>query len=330
MLLPLRIEDVLPEAALEYYLGTPHWLDAITKPFEAHLEKLADACASLLAVTGELPRDADNSSAGSDHATTAGTLLAEQPSADHRNPLILWWRRQRRRVQVGLIVASIVILAAAGVTFQLLRPHSPTSSTAQPPTKTSPIPPVAESALAGLLLSPADINTAMGATRMQATVNSALAQDGSTISDPKCLPMAGTGESAIYTGTGYTAYVGQQLEDSTEITPGAHEVVQFVFSFVSTDRAADFFTAASQSWQTCANRSYTHTTSGVVWAVGSVVNLNGTLAGTRIQDAGGGWGCQRALTVSNNVVIDVAACSYPPGDQAVTIAHQIAAKVAKH
>jgi sugar lactone lactonase YvrE len=58
VLLPLRIDDVLPEAALEYYLSTPHWLDAITKPFEAHLEKLAAACSSLLAVTGRSPQDA--------------------------------------------------------------------------------------------------------------------------------------------------------------------------------------------------------------------------------------------------------------------------------
>jgi hypothetical protein len=58
VLLPLRIDDVLPQEALEYYLSTPHWLDAITKPFEAHLEKLADACASLLAVTGRSAQDA--------------------------------------------------------------------------------------------------------------------------------------------------------------------------------------------------------------------------------------------------------------------------------
>jgi hypothetical protein len=62
LLLPLRIEDVLPEAALEYYLGTPHWLDAITKPFEAHLEKLADACSSLLAATGRSAQDAASDS----------------------------------------------------------------------------------------------------------------------------------------------------------------------------------------------------------------------------------------------------------------------------
>jgi sugar lactone lactonase YvrE len=55
VLLPLRIDDVLPEETLEFFLSTPHWLDAITPPFEAHLEKLADACSSLLAVTGRSP-----------------------------------------------------------------------------------------------------------------------------------------------------------------------------------------------------------------------------------------------------------------------------------
>jgi hypothetical protein len=49
VILPLRIDDVLPEEALEYYLSTPHWVDAITPPLEAHLEKLADACTTLLA-----------------------------------------------------------------------------------------------------------------------------------------------------------------------------------------------------------------------------------------------------------------------------------------
>ena len=76
VILPLRIEDVLPEAALAYYLGTPHWLDVITKPFEAHLEKLADACTSLLAITGRSPQDAT-----SDPAPVVAASATEQPSA---------------------------------------------------------------------------------------------------------------------------------------------------------------------------------------------------------------------------------------------------------
>jgi Tol biopolymer transport system component len=41
-ILPLRIEDVLPGKALEYFLSNVHWLDAWTPPLEAHLKQLAD------------------------------------------------------------------------------------------------------------------------------------------------------------------------------------------------------------------------------------------------------------------------------------------------
>jgi hypothetical protein len=39
--------------------------------------------------------------------------------------------------------------------------------------------------------------------------------------------------------------------------------------------------------------------------------------------------CQRALTVRNNVVIDTCTCSDHPGDTAVNVANQIAARVDK-
>jgi hypothetical protein len=77
VLLPLRLDDVLPEAALAYYLGTPHWLDAITPPFEAHLEKLADACSSLLAITGRSTQDA-----ASDDARSEVSLQPGRPSRE--------------------------------------------------------------------------------------------------------------------------------------------------------------------------------------------------------------------------------------------------------
>ncbi len=40
-ILPLRMEDVLPGKALEYFIGNVHWLDALTPPLEAHLKNLA-------------------------------------------------------------------------------------------------------------------------------------------------------------------------------------------------------------------------------------------------------------------------------------------------
>lgn len=54
--IPLRIEDVLPSKAMEYYLSTPHWLDAMSPPLEAHLDRLARTVRVLL--DGPGPRDA--------------------------------------------------------------------------------------------------------------------------------------------------------------------------------------------------------------------------------------------------------------------------------
>jgi TIR domain/Bacterial SH3 domain len=45
---PLRIEQVAPGKNLEYFLGTPHWLDAVTPPFEQHLEYIAQTIKVLL------------------------------------------------------------------------------------------------------------------------------------------------------------------------------------------------------------------------------------------------------------------------------------------
>jgi hypothetical protein len=54
----VRIEDVLPGEDLEYFLGTPHWLDAFHPPFEQHLDALVSAIKEILQIpvtTSEAP-----------------------------------------------------------------------------------------------------------------------------------------------------------------------------------------------------------------------------------------------------------------------------------
>jgi hypothetical protein len=46
--MPLRIEDVAPGKSLDYFIGSVHWLDALTPPLEAHLQKLAANVQTLL------------------------------------------------------------------------------------------------------------------------------------------------------------------------------------------------------------------------------------------------------------------------------------------
>lgn len=93
--LVLRVEDSLPQAALA--MSTPHWLDAVTPPFEAHLQELAAQCAALLTRPD-----------------------SGRPSRvdDGRNSR--WWRRQPWMVKAAL-AAAVVVVAGAGIAGLLLR-----------------------------------------------------------------------------------------------------------------------------------------------------------------------------------------------------------------
>ena len=51
-ILPFRIEDVPLSPSMEYFISAPHWLDAITGPLEAHLDRLA-ATAKVILAQGE-------------------------------------------------------------------------------------------------------------------------------------------------------------------------------------------------------------------------------------------------------------------------------------
>jgi hypothetical protein len=40
IIIPFRIEDVTPSKSMEYLIGVPHWLDAVTPPMEQHIDRL--------------------------------------------------------------------------------------------------------------------------------------------------------------------------------------------------------------------------------------------------------------------------------------------------
>jgi hypothetical protein len=41
IIVPFRVEDVVPSKSMEYLISVPHWLDAITPPLEKHIDELA-------------------------------------------------------------------------------------------------------------------------------------------------------------------------------------------------------------------------------------------------------------------------------------------------
>jgi serine/threonine kinase PknH len=187
-------------------------------------------------------------------------------------------------------------------------------------------PPVAADALDGVLLSPAEIAIVMNADGITVTETSTeMTDDSANIPDKDCLFIHAPAEAPVYNGSGWGAVRSRYLND----VDWAHQIWQAVVSFPSANDAARFFSASVQRWPACSDRQY-HYISGqgqpdAVWTVGPIVKISDTLSATR----GGEAACQRALTVSNNIAIDVATCPNNPGNTAVKIADQIAAKVAK-
>lgn len=187
--------------------------------------------------------------------------------------------------------------------------------------------PVAADALDGLLLSPAEIDITMNANGITVNATSTeMTDDSAYIPDQDCLFIDAPVEAPVYNGSGWRAVRSRYLSDVDQ----AHQVWQAVVSFPSANDAARFFSASTQRWPACSNRQYHYIEPGqseVIFMVGPIVKISDTLSTTR--EGGGGPACQRALTVSNNIAIDVATCPNNPGNTAVKIADQIAAKVAK-
>jgi hypothetical protein len=125
-ILPVRIEDVLPGKALEFFIGNVHWLDALTPPLENHLKNLAGTVKVLLERMG--PRNVGpilHDSAAQEAATkgptspTAASVNAPRPIFAETSPEAQIEKRPSRRrwLRVTLISAAVVILVLLALAF---------------------------------------------------------------------------------------------------------------------------------------------------------------------------------------------------------------------
>jgi sugar lactone lactonase YvrE len=57
LIIPFRIEDILPKGEMEYYLKRTHWLDAADPPTEKQIQKLVETVNRLLKGKNELLKD---------------------------------------------------------------------------------------------------------------------------------------------------------------------------------------------------------------------------------------------------------------------------------
>jgi len=106
-IIPLRIQDIRPTHSLEYFIGTVHWLDALTPPLEAHLRRLAETVKTLVQIDSTPPQIATLSNRASPAAQSA--------RPNHWRPAVA-------------VVACLVALGAAVGLWRLFVTQAPLSA----------------------------------------------------------------------------------------------------------------------------------------------------------------------------------------------------------
>jgi serine/threonine kinase PknH len=216
-------------------------------------------------------------------------------------------------------VALLVVLLVGGVGIWVVTRPKP-----------APPPPdlIAANRLSGLLLSPSDINAIMGASSMEPSKPiTSMDTSGVTLSSPDCQSGLYTSQEPVYAGTGYTgvsALVSAEPGDNND-----HWLNQAVVLFPSTDKARSFLQNINEKWKGCAGKTVTVTNKGKTyrWTFAQVIGEPPKIAMLETQEGADGWECQRALSVANNVIVDINACGYKITDQGTQVADKIIAKV---
>jgi hypothetical protein len=141
-ILPFRIEDVAPGKSLDYFIGSVHWLDAMTPPMEKHLDDLAATVHKLLlAVTPEPLVHGTSQQAGQQGAQRTPAPTAT-PVAANRSAQDVATARPSATKTVWIGVAAVAVLAAVVTGVMLLRgggsPHGAVGGPADVTTATNP------------------------------------------------------------------------------------------------------------------------------------------------------------------------------------------------
>ncbi len=107
-LVPFRIENVTPAKSLDYFIGSVHWLDAMTEPLDAHLETLADTVLRLLPERGA-------SDAGGVMASTLPLGRQAGVPAHGKQERVAIYGAAPKKSHAGLWATIVVLLILGGV-----------------------------------------------------------------------------------------------------------------------------------------------------------------------------------------------------------------------
>jgi TIR domain len=133
-IIPFRIEDVAPGKSLDYFIGSVHWLDAMTPPLEKHLDSLAETVRKLLpAKPGEAAAPA---------LQTSGVWQRSAPPAAPATPALsaptvaAAPASSSKTIWIG--VAAVAVLAVVVMAVIMMRGGGNSQTVANVPAATNP------------------------------------------------------------------------------------------------------------------------------------------------------------------------------------------------
>jgi hypothetical protein len=180
-----------------------------------------------------------------------------------------------------------------------------------------------------VLLSAGEVNEIMGATTMEVTSElEEMTDHSSSVSDPGCVGAIYAAEEPVYAGSGWTSLRDQIVREDED--DNDHWVEQTAVLFSSADKAQKFFDESTATWQDCAAGAITvdDGTSSYLWELDEVVADDAMISQITTQEDAEGWGCQHAMSVVSNLIVEAWACSYSIADEAATIATDMVANAA--
>lgn len=239
--------------------------------------------------------------------------------------------RRRGGVIAAVVGATLVAVTVAVVAAATLTTRDTAAPSEEPaPTTTAAAPtggPVRLTALSGLLLPPDEVDALMGEPMGPGTTYPLPLDDSAPLVEQDCVGAWLPAEKVTYTGSGFEGLQVQTFGDAR----GGHALsplIQAVSSFPTVEGARRFFEEQRTQWGKCGGRTLTlnlperaplqlmlHTPQ--MWPRSVMVVLQEPVEPVALP-------CDRAMTLRNNVVIDVRACTIITPGVGLKIAQAIA------
>jgi hypothetical protein len=204
-IIPFRLDDIEPNESLEFFISTPHWMDAFTPPLEGHIKQLSATLSQLIA----------NSNASTPIPAAALTAPAPIQPPPPAAPPVSAPPAPTARPGIGslapwLIVAALVVVILIGAVF-LLRGHASSTSPSTQAAEASIAPPPAVSAAASAASPPESAPQPVAAPQPTAISPTVAASGVCIVADPTPTPLnirtTPNGQVALTMDNGATVHV---------------------------------------------------------------------------------------------------------------------------